>query len=262
MPQVMPSQIVEAIDNTVGNSMPDDSVSAFSRDHAPLLASLADLFDEVPPELLAACSASDDADLLQARSIIRQMCLQWQNLTGNQFAPVIRGKDVAKVLRRVMVALPDENPPAEHAGLEFITDPELRDSIRRDVGSAHKALGNAEWKPATVMAGASIEALLHWRLELFDQHVREQAKRAPAVRGKKKDLNDYVLYEYIEVSEDLQILNPTIVTMATLARGFRNLIHPGKARRTQERCTRSTALAAVAALEAVIETFEQNTRER
>jgi hypothetical protein len=108
------------------------------------------------------------------------------------------------------------------------------------------------------MAGASIEALLHWRLDQLGAALCSAAERAPTSKGRKKDLNDYVLHEYIEVAEDLDVLTAREARMAMLAKGFRNLIHPGRAARTQERCTRSTALTAVGAMEAIIELFARH----
>jgi hypothetical protein len=52
---------------------------------------------------------------------------------------------------------------------------------------------------------------------------------------------------------EAKLITPTTVAQCDLARGFRNLIHPGRALRLQDKCTRSTALAAIGAVEAVIE---------
>jgi hypothetical protein len=40
----------------------------------------------------------------------------------------------------------------------------IAQSIRSGVGVTYRALNNNEWKAATVLGGATIEALLHWRL--------------------------------------------------------------------------------------------------
>jgi hypothetical protein len=53
--------------------------------------------------------------------------------------------------------------------LSFIQHSDLRESIRNDVGAANRALLNCEWKAATVLAGATIEALLHWALSQIAQ---------------------------------------------------------------------------------------------
>ena len=46
------------------------------------------------------------------------------------------------------------------AGLNFVTNAALRDRIRLDISAATSAYQNAEWKAATVLAGAAAEALL------------------------------------------------------------------------------------------------------
>ena len=81
------------------------------------------------------------------------------------------------------------------------------------------------------------------------------AARAPTRGGSKKDLNDYVLGEFFKVAEDLGLLPSNIATVALLAKNYRNLIHPGRAIRLSEKCTRSSSHMAIGAMEAVIETL-------
>jgi hypothetical protein len=50
----------------------------------------------------------------------------------------------------------------------------------------------------------------------------------------------------------LKVIKPATVAATTLARDFRNLIHPGAAARRSEVCDRATALSALAGLEHVI----------
>lgn len=162
--------------------------------------------------------------------------------------PPSGGSDAVTTLRRILAQFPDEHPPAAHADLAFISDPDLTQSIRLDIGAAHRANDHAEWKAATVLAGAAIEALLHWRLSQENPATLAGASRAP-----KKDLNDYVLNDYIHVAEDLRIIPAKTATAALLAKDYRNLIHPGRAVRLSEKCSRSTSLQALGALEAIIE---------
>jgi hypothetical protein len=61
----------------------------------------------------------------------------------------------------------------------------------------------------------------------------------------------WVLHQMVEVAEQLKLIQPDTATQTGLARDFRNLIHPGKAIRTQQSCDRGTALAASAAVELV-----------
>lgn len=77
----------------------------------------------------------------------------------------VKGFDAVTVIRRALAKCPDEYPPSPTTELLFIKDPALRENIRQDLGASNRALSNAEWKAATVLAGAAIEALLRWRLQ-------------------------------------------------------------------------------------------------
>jgi hypothetical protein len=78
--------------------------------------------------------------------------------------PHVKGRDPVTVIRQVLSLCPDEYPPPSTTDLLFIKDDVVRESIRNDVGVTYRALNNNEWKAATVLGGATIEALLHWRL--------------------------------------------------------------------------------------------------
>jgi len=247
MAKVMPSQVIAAIQNMVGLPVPGTQNRSWGVDHNAMLAAIVDLIGHVPEELFAACPADDYANLMQAVAIINGMQRPWA-AGHHRYAPLIDGKDVIRVIAAVVQKLPDEYPPAEDGTLAFIADAELRGSIRVDVAAAHRANANSEWKASTVLSGASIEALLDWKLRTLPAAALQAAPRYP-----KRGLNDFGLHDYINVAEDLGILNQKQATAARLAKDFRNLIHPGRAVRLGERCTRSTALQGVAAMEAVIE---------
>jgi hypothetical protein len=59
------------------------------------------------------------------------------------------------------------------------------------------------------------------------------------------------LNKLIGKAAKLNIIKDSTVTQAGLAKDFRNLIHPGLEQRRKEVCDRATALAALAAAEAV-----------
>ena len=84
----------------------------------------------------------------------------------------------------------------------FIKDDALRESIRQDVGAAKRALNNAEWKAATVLAGAAIEALLHWRLKKPPPDAAEVDNAVNALTGTRKmpfsDIDRWDLDQFIE----------------------------------------------------------------
>jgi hypothetical protein len=172
-------------------------------------------------------------------------------------APV-RGTDAITVLRRVLVKCSDEYPPPATTELLFIADNELRESIRRDLGAADRAFTNSEWKAATVLAGATIEALLLWKLQeppRTSTQVLDAAKMlaVAAKRGEpKKDINHWGLEDYIAVAEHFGVIRGDTPAAAKLAQNFRNLIHPGRVIRRQLACDRATAHSALGALDHVI----------
>jgi hypothetical protein len=57
------------------------------------------------------------------------------------------------------------------------------------------------------------------------------------------------LHEYTEVTAHLGLITPDTAAQTRLLRRYRNLIHPGRAARLGQKCDRSTALAALAAVE-------------
>ena len=137
-------------------------------------------------------------------------------------------------------------PAASSNELLFITDDELRQNLLGDLGAITQALSNGEWKAATVLAGALVEALLLWKLQQDSTKARRAASAATG------PLDRWDLKDYIEVAAELTIINGNTVAQAKIAKDFRNLIHPGRAARLGQVCDRGTALSAVAAVHLVI----------
>jgi hypothetical protein len=131
----------------------------------------------------------------------------------------------------------------------FIKDASVRTELLADLSSARSALNNLEWKPATVIAGSLLEALLLWAVDQSTPVDLQRAVSAVVSKGalsSKPDSNPerWVLEQYIEVADELGHLKPDCRAQLDIVRPFRNLIHPGRARRTATFCDRGTALAA------------------
>src|SRR5262249_1844204 len=145
------------------------------------------------------------------------------------------------------------------AALPFITDEDLRESIRVDISAAYRDYAEGEWKGATVLAGSAMEALLLWGLQREER--RQPQSLASAVsalvdqkrmaRPRDQDPETWELQHYIPMAEALGLIKADTLTQAMLARNFRNLIHPGRVARLGQKCDRATALGALAAVEAV-----------
>jgi hypothetical protein len=162
------------------------------------------------------------------------------------------------VIRQTLGACPDEVPAPTTRDLPFIADPDLRATLRQDISAAEQALGNEEWKGATVLAGSVIEALLLWHVQQSPASSVTQAVQAAVApkalkQAPSKPPEDWHLPDLIEVAAGLGRLKDQTVAACRQAKEFRNLIHPGRVQRLAVRCTRGTAYAALGALHLVAE---------
>ena len=254
MARVMPSQVVQTIDELFPHAAKNEPASQLSGNSAKLLGVL-NLLKDVPDELIALSSA-DYAELVLAQSTIEDALAYWRAGSGAGNVPHVNGFDVITVIRRALAKCPDEYPPSTTSDLLFIKDAALRESIRQDVGAANRALNNAEWKAATVLAGAAIEALLHWRLKEPSPGGATIDSAVTSLTGTRKmpfgEIDRWDLDQFIEIATHFDLLTPDTRSAAKLAQNFRNLIHPGRAARLAQTCDRGTAYSAIGALEHVI----------
>jgi hypothetical protein len=220
---------------------------------------IARLIDELPTELLT-ISGEDYSDLVCGVESIRNSVTYWQHKGVGQIGNSgIRGKNTLLVIRDALAKCPDQIPSPATAELVFVTDSDLRESIRLDISTATSALHSGEWKAATVLAGAATEALLLWAVQEREKNVPGAVQSAisalmaaSALKG-KPDANPERWYflELIEIALNLGLITPSTATQARLGKDFRNLIHPGRASRLGLVCDRGTALSALAAVELI-----------
>jgi len=256
MPTVMPSQAASTIGELFSGAR-SPSQATYSPGNANALRGILAVVRQVPPELLV-LPPDRYSELVLALGAIEQQLDLWTSRGEVGILQPIKGLDVLHLLWRALHACPDEYPPTSTTDLAFILDTKLQASIRLDIGAATRALQNNEWKAATVLAGATIEALLHWKLnEAPYPTQRAGAGKVVAAAGKLKgpppsDFDLWGLQHFIEVAGALNVIKPDTVKAADLARDFRNLIHPGAAARKAATCDRATAYSAVAGMENVI----------
>ncbi len=267
MPRVVPSQVVELIDQL----FPQYRFGSTSRngwynsnlDRCYGLQAVLDLTDQIPSSLVV-LNGQDYSVLVSSIAAIRNV--MDNPLTGPygikkiELAPIEEFGNVNPIalIRDLLSRCPDEFPSPGTAELAFITDATLRDSLRNDIGTINRALSDNEWKGATVLAGSLVEALLLWALQ---QKGAAEVTRAVGVlvsnqtlsRAPSANLEEWSLHEYIEVSTKLGLIAEDAANQARLAKDFRNLIHPGRSQRLGQVCNRGTALSAVAAVEHVVD---------
>jgi hypothetical protein len=256
MPRVVPSQIVELIDQLYPQAKEGTRVDART---GPTLAAIAAAAKAIPPELLT-LTGGDLSDYIVVLAMIDMSQKQSLAIERPLNVPEHRGISPIVLLRQALAKCPDETPAPGTTELLFIRDVDLRESIRRDISAAAQDLSNGEWKGATVLAGSAMEALLLWALQRLEQHNAGvlggavSALLEDRTLSKKPDLNPerWNLIELIAVASELSVISSRTAIQARLAKDFRNLIHPGRAARLREVCDRATALSALAAVEHVV----------
>ena len=255
MARVMPSQVVQTIDDLFPHAAKNERHPGALMGNNSALLGILNLVNDIPDELIA-LTPLDYSDLILAKSTIEDYLAHSvaRGVVGH--VAHVKGFDAITVIRRVLAKCSDEYPPSATTELSFINDEPLRENIRRDLGAVERALNNAEWKAATVLAGATIEALLYWCLKEPSTDAAEVDNAVNALTGTRKrpfsQIDYWDLDQFIEVAAHLDLLQPDTSDAARLAKNFRNLIHPGRADRLDQTCDRATTHTAVGALYGVI----------
>lgn len=245
--------MVAVIDSLFPHAQKNSKGGTFHQSDNTKLRGVMNLVNAIPSPLQT-FAPNDFSDFILASSAIEEALSTWLSRGEVSVRTHVKDeKDAITILRRVLATLPDTWPPHPQAQLTFIPDTALRTSISGDVGAASRALDASEWKTANVMAGAALEALLHWKLSTISQSAREASPAAPIYKGAKKALEDFVLHDCIVLAEGLSIITADDAKASMLTKDYRNLIHPGRAARIGTTCSRSTAHVAVGALFGVIE---------
>lgn len=234
MPRVLPSQVVAAIDNLFGPNRNELDSGAVRHVFRSEVYTLLALLEQVPPELIN-LDAQDLLELGRCRGVLATALPGW-NMGDIMPAKAVGGKDVVERVRRLMAKCHDDMPPAAPE-FPFIQQDDVRHTIEGRVRSAWTDFQAQEWTGATVLGGAALEALLFWALKQ-----RELAKPT------KRPLDTLHLSDLIEAASENNLIDSATVQQVTLAKDARNLIHPGRAERSGDECTKATALTAFAAV--------------
>jgi hypothetical protein len=252
MSRVVPSQVVSLI-NSIFPTIPDRLNYA----HAPYLAAILSLVEQIPPELITL--DEDDYKIFVASiAALRSSINSWErrgNVKSSTKIPE-HGSALA-ILFKCLGNCPDQGIAPSTVTLPFISDPAFEENIRMDISASNQALTNGEWKAATVLAGATVEALLLWALKQQKTNDIRTAIKALITSNKldkntKTNPEKWGLHQLIEVANELDVIKSETAQQARLGKNFRNLIHPGKSIRIGQICDRGTALSAVAAIEHVV----------
>jgi len=266
VPTVVPSQIVAYIDLRMPNARDQQQGKGgafeLAMDHAAIVRGVIELVDRVPPQLIEVDSA-DFSLLIEAMGQLRNAAEVWSRNDRHHKIGALPARDrlhPLTAIRQIMEKCPDEAALPETVQLKFVSDAGLREVLRRDISAVNQALMNAEWKAATVLAGSVVEALLLDAINTLEGKDPQAINKAiTAAMGSKSltqqphaDRNRWDLAELVPVAEAANLITKNTARQCDLARGFRNLIHPGRSQRLGQVCDRGAALSAAAAVEHVL----------
>lgn len=210
---------------------------------------LLSLLRAVPEELLP---AEPDANLVMeaAKGAMQGALTSWSGAPHPGAAAHLRPSKVfgdQHPLVAVLIVLrqcKDEGAASTTPGLTFIKNDAARESLRVDVATAFRAYANGEYKAATVLAGAVVEAILLWRIKGISVPSLTAAVTAhdTATPSRKLAGKDPESWDLIEVAAALRILDDYTKASCDLCREFRNLIHPGCVLKKGADASKATAI--------------------
>lgn len=253
MRNVVPSDVVSVINQLYPQ---DGTVSPLGRDNANHLNAILDLIDRIPQHLIT-LDEKENTFFLMSLSMIRNAIRMWSNgYTGNMgYVPGVPRGNPVNVIREALKKCLDDYPSPETSELSFIEDKELRESLRFDSYLIGRSLSNLEWKPATILAGSFIEALLLWGIEATGKESISKAiglfikEHSRKIESNPKEWN---LEKYCHIARILSLIKEDTLKAVMIAKDYRNLIHPGRELRLEQRCDKGTAYLAAGAVERVV----------
>ena len=138
MGRVVPSQIVALIEDNFSEIK--SATTSVGHGSVAVLMAIVRLIDELPAELLT-ISGKDYSNLVCGAESIRNSVSFWQRKGVGEIGNAgIAGKNTLLVIREALAKCPDQAPSQGTAELIFVSDADLRDSIRLDISTATSAI--------------------------------------------------------------------------------------------------------------------------
>lgn len=256
MHRVFPSQAMVLIDQLfpfAAAQHETGDIVAIDYAEAHKVTALLELLDRIPSELIDIEGEKYEA-YLAGVAILKTAVKSWQEsgdgATTVRFISEEYGiLNPVTLIRQALAECSEEFPTTSAVKLSFISDVKLRDNLCFDIKMAYQAFSNGEWKAATVLAGAAIESILLWSLQ-----VQPYFSRLTTLEDKPTDIiTRWNLNDYIAIANRVGLISDEAETQAGLIRRFRSFIHPSRCQRLARKCTRATALSALAAQELIAE---------
>jgi len=137
------------------------------------------------------------------------------------------------------------------APFDFISDQRFRDSLVADYGEIATCLERRAWKAVHVLAGSIIEAIL------VDYLVTSDYKKKSG-----QDPLTFDLFKAIEACKAEGVLSNRAAELSSVIRGYRNLIHPGRVVRLNEKIDANSGIVAKALVDMVIDEIRAGRKQK
>jgi hypothetical protein len=144
MPRVVPSQVAELIDQLYPNAKTANQIQV-PMGATGFLQAMISFAKQIPPELIT-LTGQDLSDYVVAIALIADIREVWLAAGSHWQLSNHRGISPIALLRRALAKCPDEVPAPATATLSFVSDVDLRDSIRRDISAANQDMGTPSGK--------------------------------------------------------------------------------------------------------------------
>jgi hypothetical protein len=150
-------------------------------------------------------------------------------------------------------------------GLSFLKDKGLKASIESDCDEINKIANVGAAKSVIILCGSVVEAILYDLLKGDEKRAKEVAEKLSIMpennsikyildSASRKKLNEWTLLPLLKVAKR-QYSNKVredVVVYSDVLRDYRNLIHPGKAERSEKKADNHTATMAITVLNLLI----------
>lgn len=142
-----------------------------------------------------------------------------------------------------------QTPQKVTTSFDFITDEGFRASLTSDYAEMIRCQEAGTWKAVHVLAGSIIEAVLIDYLTAQDLIARDAGLKLDLARA-------------VTLARENNVISERARDLSSVIRGYRNLIHPGRAVRLEDTVSESTARIAESVVAIIVEEISQKRLQR
>lgn len=172
-----------------------------------------------------------------------------------------RSRTLNPAARPINPLATSRTPDAATSDFRFMKNSTLKGIVERDYAELQKVSTVGAAKSRYVLCGGLIEGLLLDAL-LQNETKAKSANRSAKLKGglQAKPLEEWNLGELIDVAVELKIIDTDAQQFSHGVRNYRNLIHPGKEMRSNQKVAREEADISAKVLEIIIRELGHNTK--